>query len=197
MFTSRSEYRLSLRADNADLRLTPQAIRLGIASRDRASAFNKKKKALENSKIKLGVLTITPNEAEKHGIILNHDGIRRTAFNLLGYHGKSFKDIIVLWPELAEIRKDVAEQLEIEASYSSYIERQELEIESFRREQEMKIPESLDYDRLPSLSNEVRQKLKAHRPSTLAAASRIPGITPAAVTILMAHMRRSNSSEAA
>ncbi len=193
MFTSRSEYRLSLRADNADLRLTEKAIRVGGVKTARETIFTKKLEALQVSRGTLKELNITPNQAKNYNITLNQDGIRRSAFDLLTYKNIAFSDICRIWPELKAIPKDILEQIEIEAMYDGYLEKQEQDILSFRKEEELIIPESLDYDTLPSLSNEVKNKLKFHKPYTIGAAGRIQGMTPAAVINLIGHIKKLQS----
>src|SRR5262249_32264266 len=133
--------------------------------------------------------TLTPNKAAKYGFTINKDGVKRTAFDLLKYNEIGFKELIQLWPELETIHKDVAEQLEIEAKYSGYLYRQEADIRSFKEEENLSIPDSIDYDTFPSLSNEIKSKLKQIRPTTLGAASRIPGMTPAALTAILTNLR--------
>ncbi len=189
MFTSRSEYRLTLRADNADLRLTGKGIAAGVVGNDRKTVFETKAHAIAVSRETLKSFTLTPNEAKIHGISLNQDGIRRSAFELLTYQldGEVLKKV---WPEMGGMGDEILEQLQIESLYSSYLERQELDIASFKKEEEMTIPETLDYDALPSLSTEVKVKLKKVRPSTIGQASRIPGVTPAAMIALIAFIKK-------
>lgn len=194
MFTSRSEYRLSLRADNADLRLTEKAMRVGAVKSTRETVFTKKLEALQVSRGTLKELNITPNQAKSYNINLNQDGIRRSAFDLLTYKHIAFSDICQIWPEISSIPKNIIEQIEIEAMYDGYLEKQEQDILSFRKEEELIIPESLDYDNLPSLSNEVKNKLKFHKPYTIGAAGRIQGMTPAAVINLIGHIKKLQSA---
>ena len=190
MFTSRSEYRLSLRADNADLRLTGKGSEIGCISSEREKAFNDKKSQLHVSRETLKSKSITPSEAKQHGLTINQDGVRRSAYELLNYNGIGFSNVSTIWPELASIPDDIIEQLETEVLYSGYLERQELDIVAFKREEEMTIPEGLDYDSLPSLSTEIKVKLKRMNPATIGAASRIQGVTPASIIALMAHIKR-------
>jgi tRNA uridine 5-carboxymethylaminomethyl modification enzyme len=199
MFTSRSEYRLSLRADNADLRLTEKGMKAGCIGSKRQEHFTSKKEQLDASRATMNMLTITPNQLKTHGIHINQDGVRRTAFDLLTHNSISFNDITNIWPELKDIPSDVIEQIDIDAMYYGYLERQSLDIDSFKKEEAMLIPDQLDYDNLPSLSNEVKAKLKHVKPSTIGAASRIQGMTPAAVIALMAHVRKhiNNSTDKA
>lgn len=189
MFTSRSEYRLTLRADNADLRLTGKGIAHGVVGGGRRVVFEAKAEAIAASRDMLKSKSLTPNEAKRHGIDLNMDGVRRSAFDLLNYKidGAMLQKV---WPEMAGLDDAVLEQLQIESLYSNYLEQQDLDIQAFKKEEEMTIPEGLDYDRLPSLSTEVKVKLKRVRPETIGHASRIPGVTPAAVIALIAYIKK-------
>ena len=197
MFTSRSEYRLSLRADNADLRLTAKGIAAGCVGSERREMFKQKEMQLRVSRETLVCLSITPNQAKTYGLILNQDGMRRSAFDLLTHNHITFNHLAKVWPELNEIEKNIVEQLEIEAMYFGYLDRQEEDILAFKKEEEMAIPEGLDYDILPSLSTEIKTKLKRLRPSTIGAASRIQGMTPAAIITLMAHVKKYARQQAA
>jgi len=190
MFTSRAEYRLTLRADNADRRLTPRGMALGCVSSVRAEAFTAKVDLLDKGRELMQGLSATPPALKAAGFSVNQDGVRRSAFDLLGYPTVSRDDLTRMWPTLGELRKDIAEQLEIEGSYAGYLDRQESDIAAFRRDEDLRLPEDLDYDAVGSLSNEIRAKLKAARPANLGAASRIPGVTPAALTALLAHVKR-------
>lgn len=186
MFTSRAEYRLTLRADNADMRLTPKAITLGCAEEERMSVFTEKCRHIEQAKTTMQQLSLTPNEAAKHGIAINQDGVRRNALELLKYKEVTFASLQKIWPTLSEVATDVADQLMIDALYAAYLPRQQADIASFKKDEHIKIPADFNYHDLSiSLSAEARQKLDDIRPHTLGAASRIPGITPAAVTALM------------
>jgi tRNA uridine 5-carboxymethylaminomethyl modification enzyme len=191
MFTSRAEYRLSLRADNADQRLTGKGIALGCVGAARRRQFEIKINALAEARALAHSLAITPNEAAKHGLSLNHDGQRRTAFELLSYPKLGMTEVGRIWPELAGLAPKIAEQLEIDAKYAVYLDRQSADIESYRRDERFELPEQLDYLALPGLSHEIRQKLHLQRPGTIGHAGRIDGITPAALTLLVAHVRRS------
>jgi tRNA uridine 5-carboxymethylaminomethyl modification enzyme len=191
MFTSRAEYRLSLRADNADQRLTGKGIALGCVGAVRRRQFEIKINALAEARALAHSLAITPNEAAKHGLSLNHDGQRRTAFELLSYPKLGMTEVGRIWPELAGLAPKIAEQLEIDAKYAVYLDRQSADIESYRRDERFELPEQLDYLALPGLSHEIRQKLHLQRPGTIGHAGRIDGITPAALTLLVAHVRRS------
>ncbi len=190
MFTSRAEYRLTLRADNADQRLTPKGIALGCVGSERAQAFEAKRAGLEAASRAIRSLTLTPPELAKRGLAVNQDGVARSAFELLGRPGMSLRRLAEIWPELRGIAPAIAEQLEIEARYRGYLERQEADIRAFRRDESLALPAALDYDSVGSLSAEVRQKLKQARPATLGAAGRISGVTPAALVALLRHVRK-------
>lgn len=190
MFTSRSEYRLSLRPDNADRRLTARGIAIGAVGSTRKSAYESKAALIETALGLARASSISPTQAKTHGIALNRDGIRRNALELLGYAHISYEDICRVWPALLGLRADVREQLEIEAMYSAYLERQQADIDMFKRDESLTIPDALDYDTVGSLSNEIRHKLKATRPATIGAAGRIPGMTPAALAAVLTHIKR-------
>jgi tRNA uridine 5-carboxymethylaminomethyl modification enzyme len=192
MFTSRAEYRLALRADNADQRLTAKGIDLGIVSPHREKAFQTKIKSLGEARTLLGGLSATPNQLAVLGLSINQDGVRRCAQELLSYEGIDRDALLPLWPELAQLHPDIMEQIEIDARYRSYLERQEADVKAFRRDQVLAIPDNLDFNTLPGLSTEVSSKLEQARPATLAAAARISGVTPAALTALLTHVRRRN-----
>jgi tRNA uridine 5-carboxymethylaminomethyl modification enzyme len=199
MFTSRAEYRLTLRADNADQRLTPIGIEASCVSATRASAFHVKRESIEAARSRLEALTLTPNEARSHGIIINLDGRRRTALEVLAYDGVTFATLGRIWPELASTSRQVAEQMEIEAAYVGYLDRQEADIIAFRRDEDLRLPADLDYRAVGGLSNEAKEKLSTVRPATLGQAARIEGLTPGAMTALLGHLKRSakKPSEAA
>jgi tRNA uridine 5-carboxymethylaminomethyl modification enzyme len=190
MFTSRAEYRLTLRADNADQRLSNKGIALGCVGPERAQAHQAKMAALEAARAMAQTLTLTPNEAERHGLALRKDGQRRSAFELLSYPEIGVGDLAQIWPRLGELDRRIAEQLEIDAKYAVYLTRQAADVESYRRDESLILSDDIDYARLPGLSNEVRQKLQTHRPRTIGHAARIDGITPAALMLLVAHLRR-------
>jgi len=190
MFTSRAEYRLTLRADNADQRLTGRGIALGCVGSQRAQAHHSKMAMLENARAMARDLTLTPNEAERHGLSLRKDGQRRSAFELLSYPDFGVADLARIWPRFGDLDAKIAQQLEIDAKYQVYLSRQVQDVESYRRDEGLALPDDLDYGALPGLSNEVRHKLQAHRPRTIGHAGRIDGITPAALTLLVAHLRR-------
>ena len=194
MFSSRAEYRLSLRPDNADLRLTGTGISLGCVGAERRAAHHAKRAALDAARLKLDSLTMTPSELRARGLMVNLDGQRRSAFTLLGLGEVGWAGLGRLWPDLGDVRPDVVVALEIEARYSSYLERQEADIVAFRRDENLALAENIDYHAVPSLSTEVREKLALARPATLGAASRVSGVTPAAITALLGHVRRGQSS---
>ncbi len=189
MFTSRAEYRLSLRADNADIRLTEKGIVIGCVSTARKEAFYRKTEAITATRTWLSGLKITPNEAANYGIAISHDGVVRDAFTLLRYPHVTMDALASIWPAIADIASSVKEQITIEARYSSYLERQEQDIASFRADEHIGIPADMNYDDVQSLSAEVREKLKRGVPATLGAAGRIAGVTPAAVTALLVYIR--------
>lgn len=194
MFTSRAEYRLTLRADNADVRLTPFAVELGCVSRGRQQKFAEWQKALESCRKDFEERTLTPNEAEKFGMKLNKDGVVRSAFQLLSYPQTKLGDILRIWPELADHDAKVLETIEIDATYDVYLKRQEADIKSQKREEGRLIPRDFDYDILPGLSNELKFKLNNTRPPSIAHANRIDGMTPAAIALLLTYMKKDRSS---
>ncbi|QQR39111.1 tRNA uridine-5-carboxymethylaminomethyl(34) synthesis enzyme MnmG [Devosia rhizoryzae] len=190
MFTSRAEFRLHLRADNADQRLTPMALDRGLASEARREVFHNKTSAIVSGRKMLQELSATPNEARKAGLAVNEDGKRRSAFDLLSYPDMSVDDLGKLWPEILGLSPEVLEQISVDAQYAVYLDRQRADIESVRRDEKRSIPEGLDYSAIPGLSMELRQKLQQHRPQTIAQAQGIDSMTPAAITLLMAVIRR-------
>ena len=190
MFTSRSEYRLSLRIDNADERLTPRGAALGCVGPVRASHFAASQEALEATRSRLDALSLTPNEARAVGLELNQDGLRRSAFQLLSYPDIGWDRLAAIWPELAAVAPRVAERLCTDATYAVYLDRQRADIAAFRRDEAVALSDRLDYAAIPGLSNEMRAKLEIVRPGTLGQAARIEGVTPAALTLLAAHARR-------
>jgi tRNA uridine 5-carboxymethylaminomethyl modification enzyme len=189
MFTSRAEYRLSLRADNADQRLTRLGERAGCVTAPRAAAFADKRQRLEKARAQLQALSLTPNQAQRHGIVIKLDGARRSATELLSFPDVTFEKLAGVWPELDGIAPDVVEQLEIDAQYAGYLDRQEADIVAFRREEELTIPSDVEYAAVTGLSTEAFQKLERIRPVTLGQAARIDGVTPAALTLVLAHIR--------
>jgi tRNA uridine 5-carboxymethylaminomethyl modification enzyme len=190
MFTSRAEFRLTLRADNADQRLTSRGITLGCVGPTRRRAFEAKLLALDEARARARSLSVTPTEARRFGFSLNQDGQRRSAFDLLSYPDIGWADVARIWPELLSLPPSVAAQVETDAKYAVYLERQAADVAAFRRDEAVELPAQLDYDAVPGLSNESRQKLAAARPRTIGHASRIDGMTPAALTLLAAHVRR-------
>jgi tRNA uridine 5-carboxymethylaminomethyl modification enzyme len=190
MFTSRAEYRLTLRADNADQRLTDRGIVLGCIGPERARRHRAKMAALADARALAGALNVTPNEAARHGLELRRDGQRRSAFDLLSYPDIGVADIARIWPRFGDLDPKIAEQLEIDARYAVYLDRQAADVESYRRDEALALGDDIDYETLPGLSNEVRHKLKTHKPRTIGHASRLDGITPAALTLLAAHVHR-------
>ncbi|MFQ5564275.1 MAG: tRNA uridine-5-carboxymethylaminomethyl(34) synthesis enzyme MnmG [Parvularculaceae bacterium] len=193
MFTSRAEYRLSLRADNADQRLTPRGLAAGVMGAERAAAFHVKQAALKAARQWARETTITPNEARKLGLALNQDGRRRSIIDLLGLPGVGRADLAAIWPRLGALEPQVAEQLEIEALYAGYLHRQEADIVAFRRDESLALPADLDYGDIRGLSNEVRIKLAEARPLTLGQAGRIEGVTPAALAVLLAWVKKNGA----
>ena len=190
MFTSRAEYRLLLRADNADLRLTRKGVERGVVSARRARHFAGKSAALDRARALARRLTMTPDALAAQGFSVNRDGVRRSAFDLLRYPDIGLARLAAVWPDLQRLRKDVAEQIEIEGKYAGYLDRQVADIRAFRNDEALKLPADLDYGAIGGLSNEVRQKLIEARPATLAAAARISGVTPAALTALLQVVER-------
>jgi len=190
MFTSRAEYRLTLRADNADLRLTGRGDRLGLVGRRRAEAFHVKHRLLDDARNWARTHAMTPNEAARAGLSINQDGRRRNAFDLLALPGVNLKTLATVWPEIADLRADVAEQLEIEALYSGYLGRQEADIIAFKRDESLRLPADLPYVEIKGLSHEVRTRLMATRPATLGQAGRVEGVTPASLAVLLAYLKK-------
>ncbi|MCD2182718.1 tRNA uridine-5-carboxymethylaminomethyl(34) synthesis enzyme MnmG [Rhizobium sp. GN54] len=191
MFTSRAEYRLSLRADNADLRLTPVAIELGIAGHARRQRFLTWRAELDRCRDYVKSIQLTPNQALNCGIRINQDGQRRSAYELLSYSEHSIQSLARVWPELQGMDPRTREALEIEAAYAVYMDRQAADIADVRREEERTIPSDFSFDDLPGLSNELRLKLTRDRPANVAQAARIDGMTPAAISLLLTALRRS------
>ena len=192
MFTSRAEYRLSLRADNADVRLTQVGINIGLVSKERSQFFTKKINKINELNNTLKTLKISPNQAEKHGVKIAKDGLKRSAFEILSRKGVSFSKLREIWKEIPNAGKKVEEQIEISAHYSGYLDKQEADILAFRKDEAMSIPHNIDYSILSGLSNEVKAKFKQIRPKTFGQALRIDGITPAAAYILLSHVKKGN-----
>jgi tRNA uridine 5-carboxymethylaminomethyl modification enzyme len=196
MFTSRAEYRLTLRADNADQRLTDKGIALGCIGPARSTRHGGKMAALNTAKTLAKSLSITPNEATRHGLSLNHDGVRRSAFELLAYPEIGWDEVRAIWPELASVDPSIAVHVEIDAKYDVYLKRQTADVDAFRRDEGL-ILSDVDYADVPGLSNEARSKLEAARPRTVGQAGRLDGLTPAALGILAAYLRREARRKAA
>ena len=190
MFTSRAEYRLTLRADNADQRLTDKGLAWGCVGERRAAHWAGKSRALAEARAMAEGLSLTPNEAERHGITMNKDGRRRSALELLALPGIDAARLAAIWPQMGELAPAIATQLEIDALYAGYLLRQNADIAAFRRDEALRIPPDLDYARVGGLSAELRQKLTAARPATLGQAARLDGVTPAALVALLGHVRK-------
>jgi len=195
MFTSRAEYRLSLRSDNADARLTQIGINIGLVQSKRADIYTKKVNKINELSNNLKSLKISPNEAEKFNIKIAKDGVKRSAFEILSREGVTFNKLRSIWRKIPKASKDVEEQMEISAHYSGYLEKQNADIIAFRNDENLIIPSNIDYNKLSGLSNEVKTKFKLIRPKTLGQALRIDGITPAAVYILLSHVKKRFKSQ--
>jgi tRNA uridine 5-carboxymethylaminomethyl modification enzyme len=195
MFTSRSEYRLSLRADNADQRLTDIGIKLGVISNGRKTFWKNKKKKLEFLRNKLVTYKLTPSKARRTGLKINLDGKTRSAFDLLGYHEISLEKIQSIWPDIEIENQSIAKTISAEATYGRYLERQKKEIEIFRKEESKVLSDEIDYNLIKGLSNEHKQKLSKIKPSTLGQAQRIDGITPSAIGLILSHVKNTNGAK--
>lgn len=194
MFTSRAEYRLSLRADNADQRLTPHGIALGCVSSERQAAFTRKCAEIEKTTCVLKALSLTPEEGRRAGLPINQDGVRRSAYDLLSYPDIDLARLETVWPaEIGQLDPKVAGQVAIDALYAVYLKRQVSDIEALRRDEALALPSGLDYAQVKGLSNEARQKLEEARPETLGQAARVEGVTPAALTLLLSHVRKGSA----
>ena len=194
MFTSRAEYRLLLRADNADQRLTKMGAEIGLVGNSRASYTSEKIEKFMRAKATAKTLVQSPSVIAKSGIKINQDGVRRSVMDLLAYPDIDMADLAKVWPELSELDADTVEYLTIDATYAGYLERQARDIEAFRRDEGLRIPEKLDYAAIGGLSNEVRSKLIAARPATLGQASRIEGVTPGALMAVLAHIKKATKA---
>jgi tRNA uridine 5-carboxymethylaminomethyl modification enzyme len=197
MFTSRAEFRLSLRADNADQRLTPLAMDIGCVGEKRRAAFSQKMGALTAGRAELDRLTLTPREAAQHDIVVGQDGQRRSGFTLLSFTDVGFAQLEAAHPPLAALDSDIKEQLKRDATYATYIERQQADVAAMKRDEAHEIPRDFDYASLSGLSHELRDKLMRARPETLAQAGRLDGMTPAALTLILAALRRAARLRAA
>jgi len=190
MFTSRAEYRLSLRADNADIRLTQLGINIGLVQAERTDIYTRKVNKINELSNFLKSLKISPNEAAKFNIKIAKDGIKRSALEILSREGVTFNKLRSIWNKIPKASKNEEEQIEISAHYLGYLEKQEADILTFRKDENLRIPEDIDYDRFSGLSNEVKAKFKQIRPKTLGQALRIDGITPAAAYLLLSHVKK-------
>ncbi|WP_018689762.1 tRNA uridine-5-carboxymethylaminomethyl(34) synthesis enzyme MnmG [Ahrensia kielensis] len=196
MFTSRAEYRLSLRVDNADMRLSPLAVEIGLASSERAAHFEDVKTRLDDARVALKSKTLTPQEAGKHDIALNMDGVRRSGYDLLSYATIELPDLLRVWPELEQFDGDTLDRLAIEAHYAVYMDRQKADIESVRRDENLLIPAGIEFNTIAGLSNELRNKLNDRQPKSIAEAQRIEGMTPAGIALIIAQIRKQQKSAA-
>jgi tRNA uridine 5-carboxymethylaminomethyl modification enzyme len=190
MFTSRAEFRLTLRADNADQRLTDRGLALGCVGVSRETFWRARRAELEAARRRAAELVLTPSAAAREGLPVKADGQRRNLSELLAYPTIGFQDLARIWPEITDWSPAVREQVEIDAAYSGYLDRQAMDAEAFRRDESLRLPPTLDYDAVGGLSNEIREKLASVRPLTLGQAARIEGVTPGALTALLAHARR-------
>ena len=190
MFTSRSEYRLTVRADNADRRLTPKAMSVGLTGRERSDRFRSKLVALSIAEERLSQLTLSPSEAQGKGIRVRQDGVVRNGHDLLQLPSVTMETLKRIWPDLGDVGSEVAQQFEIEARYSGYLSRQRADIDAYRNHEAVRIPDDVMFDEIAGLSSEVRARLEECRPSTIGAASRLPGMTPSSLALLFRHTKR-------
>jgi tRNA uridine 5-carboxymethylaminomethyl modification enzyme len=196
MFTSRSEYRLSLRIDNVDERLTGKGLEIGCVCSEREAHFRRSQEEIREIRQRLQTLTLTPQQAGRHGLELNQDGIRRSGYQLLSYPSVGWSDLERVWPELGSVSLQTKERLETDATYAVYLDRQQADIAAYRRDEGVVLEDAIDFRQLPGLSNEIKAKLDLVRPKTLGQAARIEGITPAALTLLAAHAKKASSQGA-
>jgi tRNA uridine 5-carboxymethylaminomethyl modification enzyme len=197
MFTSRAEYRLTLRADNADQRLTDLGTDVGLVGAERRDAFTDKKQRLAVSRETMAGLSLTTAQAAAAGLAVRQDGVRRSALGLLSLPDVEFARLAQIWPQLTGFAPDVVEQLEIDAQYAGYLDRQDADILAFRRDESRALPVDLDYRQVIGLSNEARQKLETIRPQTLGQAGRIEGVTSAALTLVLAYVKGAKKAKSA
>jgi tRNA uridine 5-carboxymethylaminomethyl modification enzyme len=190
MFTSRAEYRLTLRADNADIRLSPMAIKLGCLGKERTKNFNDKLDRINKVKIALSRVNLTPNQAKKHDISISMDGVKRNGIELMGYKGVNYEKLREIFEDLPESSEDVINQIKIDNHYKGYYSKQDADIRKFKKDEDLKIPENIDYDKISGLTAEVKNKLILVKPETFGQALRIEGMTPSAINLLLAHTKR-------
>ena len=190
MFTSRAEYRLTLRADNADIRLSPMAIKLGCLGKERIKNFNDKQDSINKVKIALSWVNLTPNQAKKHDISISMDGVKRNGIELMGYKGVNYEKLREIFEDLPESSEDVINQIKIDNHYKGYYSKQDADIRKFKKDEDLKIPENIDYDKISGLTAEVKKKLILVKPETFGQALRIEGMTPSAINLLLAHTKR-------
>ena len=190
MFTSRAEYRLSLRSDNADIRLTQKGIDIGLVLNERKNIFREKNKYLKMTLSKMENLRISPSKVFNFGIKIAKDGVKRSAIQILTQKSVNMSKIREIWPEINYVSREIDEQIEINSHYRGYLKKQNADIVAFKRDENLIIPDNLNYDQFSGLSNEVKSKFKQIKPKTMGQALRIDGITPAAVYILLSHLKR-------
>ncbi|MEK9741799.1 MAG: FAD-dependent oxidoreductase, partial [Pelagibacteraceae bacterium] len=190
MFTSRAEYRLTLRADNADIRLSPMAIKLGCLGKERIKNFKDKQDSINKVKVSLSKVYLTPNQAKKHDISISMDGVKRNGIELMGYKGVNYSKLREIFAELPESEEDVINHIKIDNHYKGYYSKQDADIKKFKKDEALKIPENIDYDKISGLTAEVKKKLMLIKPETFGQALRMEGMTPAAINLLLAYTKR-------